>query len=241
MSIQLKEWQSPYQNDFYTHPIFKYFMLGKLKLVINNIENKKSKIIDLGCGFGYLMLGLLDKADEIIGIDQNTKLNIKSNKPFANPENWVRKYENLFEVTTELIKTERPDDLNRVKLIEALAWKTGVEKNSIDVVCSLDVLEHIEESMRDQALVEIANVLKEKGQFIYSVPNTVGLTYRLRCLGAKMFGLAEDPDTNDHKNYHWKNELKRLEKNFKIEKIIGYPFLLRQISPSIIIVCKKTN
>ncbi len=241
MSMHLKKWQSPYLNDFYTHPVFKYFMLGKLKIVINNIENKKSKIIDLGCGFGYLMLFLLDKTDEIIGIDQNTKLSIKSNKPFANPQNWIRKYENLFEVTTELVKTERPEDLKRVKLVEAMAWETSVEKKSIDVVCALDVLEHIDEKMRDQTILEISTILKDNGQFIYSVPNTVGITFRLRCIGAKMLGLEEDPDTNDHKNYHWKNELERLNKNFKIEKIIGYPFLIKQISPSIIIVCKKTN
>jgi SAM-dependent methyltransferase len=216
-------------------------MMGKLNIVIKQIKKENKKILDMGCGFGYLIVGLLDFADVVIGLDQNTKLQIKDKKPFADPKSWKKNYHSIFDVTKELIATEKPNDLSRVKLIEAKAWDTGLESESLDTVCSLDVLEHVKENNRKEVIDEISRILKNRGQFIYSVPNTVGPLFKLRCIAAAMFGMKEDPDTSDHKNYHWVNELKRLDGKFQIEKIIGYPFILKKISPSIIIVCKKTN
>lgn len=241
MSIQLKHWKSPYKNDFYTHPVLKYFMGGKLGLVLKNIPDKNETIVDLGCGFGYLILGLVKKSKNVIGVDQNTELNQKDSKPFANPDSWEKKYKKLFDVTKELLSSEIPEKLENVKLIESKAWKLNIENSSVDVVCALDVLEHIEENKRAESLNEAFRILKNDGVFIYSVPNSVGVAYFIRSIVAKIFGMKEDPDTEDHKNYHWKNDLKKLNPSFCVEKIIGYPFGLKQISPSIIIVCKKTK
>jgi len=241
MSTQLKKWKSPYKNDFYAHFLFKYFMEGKLNKVLSEIKYNQQTIVDVGCGFGYLLVRLLDKSKKVIGIDQNTNLQEASNKPFANPNAWNRSYKNLFEVTEDLIKTEKPESLASLQLVECMAWDTGLPSLSVDVICSLDVLEHILAEKRKEAISEFSRILKDKGQFIYSVPNTVGPLYKIRCIAARVLGMEEDPDTEDHKNYHWKNELKNLENKFNIKKIYGYPFKLTQISPSIIIVCEKRN
>lgn len=61
------------------------------------------------------------------------------------------------------------------KFLKSKLYPTKFEKNSFDIVCLLEVLEHIKPSETFKVLNEIYRVLKTKGTFIISVPINEGL------------------------------------------------------------------
>lgn len=240
--IQLpsKHYQSPYKNDIYDG-VTKFFAFGKLQFTLwllpKNIDQNET-IVDYGCGFGYWLLTLMKYFRNVIGVDFNPIICDKnqSSLVFSDQRFWSKNYFNkeLFNVTRELIfKTHQKE----ITLITEKTENIPFSNQSIILFTLFDVLEHIKN--RPHFIKQLHDKLKPNGYLVYTVPNTTGPNFFIRTLLGKIFNKEEDPNTLDHKNYHWKRELSLLEPHFKIQKVIGFPFLITHISPSIIVKCQK--
>lgn len=216
-------------------------MFWKLSVVNSFVPCQNKSIVDLGCGFGYMLLNLVKKADRVYAVDQNQSLSLNSSSAFAKPTDWEKKYEDLFSVTRDLIATELPsqEDRDKIILVAEEAQKMSFDDNEIDTVCALDVFEHIDKYTREDVRKEIYRILRPDGRLVYSVPNTVGLAFKLRVLVALLFGQQEDPYTEDHKKYNWKMDLKKIENYFTVLKVKKFPFSFLGLESSIIISCQK--
>jgi len=109
---------------------------------IHSHIDPKSKILDVGCGGGFLSNPLSELGHDVIGLDiSNESLDI------------AKKF----------------DKSKRVKYITADARKIPLPDNSFDVIISMDFLEHVKEV---QAVVdEISRLLKPGGLFFFHTFN----------------------------------------------------------------------
>jgi len=110
---------------------------------------KNGVVLDLGCAHGYL-LGFLEN-------DKYTKKGI-----------------DISDYALKIAKSNNPEGTFVQGNVEDLS---SFKKESVDLVISKYVLEHLNNP--DKAISEVNSVLKEKGYFIFSVPNTSSV-FRLR-------------------------------------------------------------
>ncbi len=99
---------------------------------------ESSKILDVGCGAGFLTNELAQAKHDVTGVD-------------------------LSGDSLEVAK--RFDKTRSVKYQIADAYNLPFEDGSFDVVCALDFLEHVEDPAR--AIAEFSRVLKPGGQFFF--------------------------------------------------------------------------
>lgn len=105
---------------------------------------KDKKVLDIGCGFGWLELNFLQRgAGRITGIEISEK-NLET----------ARKY----------IKSQK------VFFRVGSAVDLPFESQSFDTVVSWDVMEHIPKNSETRMFQEVSRVLKGKGIFYLSVP-----------------------------------------------------------------------
>jgi 2-polyprenyl-3-methyl-5-hydroxy-6-metoxy-1,4-benzoquinol methylase len=240
IQLPAKNYQSPYKNDIYDG-VTKIFAFGKLQFALwllpKNIDPNET-IVDYGCGFGYWLLTLIKYFKNVIGVDFNPIICDKnqSSLVFSDQRFWNEAYFNqeLFKVTRDLIfKTHQKE----ITLITEKTENIPLKKESIFLITLFDVLEHIKK--RPEFIKQLSESLKPNGILIYSVPNTTGPHFLIRTILGKILQKEEDPNTLDHKNYHWKNELKALEAQFDIKSVIGFPFIVPLLSPSVLVKCQK--
>jgi len=122
---------------------------------------KKDTVLDFGCGNGQNTLKAAKKCQKIIGFDHNEQSLL-----LANLEAKRKKIKNA-----KFMK----HDGERI-----LPFKNG----EFDVVLFLDVFEHL--NNRDQALLEVSRVLKDKGRLFLSVPNVNTPTIKLNSRNRKL-------------------------------------------------------
>lgn len=130
------------------------------KTVLQYVRRKMTlsgKIVDCGCGTGYLLKELLDHGFTAYGIDgseksiKETVLRCKNYKNFLGAE---------------------------VADLQQLSFKD----NDVDCVFLLEVLEHLDESYADCVLKEFKRVIKPGGKLIITVPNDENLDmYKVAC------------------------------------------------------------
>lgn len=128
-----------------SNPIIKYIFRKRIELALKLCGDcKNKKVLDGGCGAGFLSLNLAIRGAEVFAIDLYTGLNYTE------------------KIMRAMIKNEI--NFNKADLTN-LPYKS----NSFDVVFALDVLEHL--WVPEQALFEIKRVLKANGSLIVSIPN----------------------------------------------------------------------
>lgn len=112
------------------------------KCIQDHFDSYDLKIADIGCGAGFLSNYLGSKYESVSGID----------------------------ASQSSLEVARANDISKnVNYIYANANKLPFEDNSLDVVCAMDFLEHVE---NPKAIVrECARVLKENGLFFYHTFN----------------------------------------------------------------------
>jgi SAM-dependent methyltransferase len=119
-----------------------HLMAKKLNLILTLLR-PGSRLIDIGCGTGELLLRASEKFQELVGIDNNDNA-----------------------INFALRKT---DKFRKIKLINRKDCKIPFPDEYFDNATCLDVLEHMRDS-RD-CLLEIWRVLKPHSQLIVTVPN----------------------------------------------------------------------
>ncbi len=125
-----------------------------LFLVQKSFKKQKTiKILDLGCGDGYL-LNLLKQSG----------------------------YKNLYGVDISKTRVKRALELTKLPnkhIVASLGEKTPFLPNFFDVIICSEVMEHIPKP--DLLLKEIHRLLKDEGMFIISTPNEEKLKFK-RCV-----------------------------------------------------------
>lgn len=118
--------------------------IGKLDDYFNDYDKKNLSIIDLGCGKGEWLELLDENGYKAIGIDNNT--------------NMVKKLSSI---------------LPSAKIVEsdAFCYLKGLEDNSVDLISSFHMVEHLEMVEVIELLSECRRVLKNGGIIIIETPN----------------------------------------------------------------------
>ncbi len=115
-----------------------------------------AKVLDVGCGAGLLSNPLAKQGLDVTGIDLS--------------EN-------------SLTVAKMYDATKTVKYLHADAEKLPFENESFDVVCALDLLEHVENP--ETVILEAARVLKKDGLFFFHTFNRNFLSYLLIIKGVE--------------------------------------------------------
>jgi 2-polyprenyl-6-hydroxyphenyl methylase/3-demethylubiquinone-9 3-methyltransferase len=119
---------------------------------------KKCRILDVGCGAGFLSNELAKSGHEVTGID-------------------------LSEGSLEVAR--RKDVTKSVHYLQADGLELPFEPNQFDIVLAMDFLEHIEEPKR--AILSAANVLKSGGLFFFHTFNRTFLSWLVIIKGVEWF------------------------------------------------------
>lgn len=105
---------------------------------------RESKILDVGCGFGYSLFALKELG-------------------FTNIQG--------FEVSTEQAQQCVKNGFNVATEQDSIQWLNSRE-NEFDVILLLDVLEHVPVDLQIDFLRAIYKALKKSGKLVISVPNS---------------------------------------------------------------------
>ena len=161
-------------NDFYDdlhddwyhrndHPIALLRAENAVRIpwIIREVEAlpaKLPKILDIGCGGGLLTNALAAKGFDVTGIDLSpTSLEI------------ARKFDNS----------------KSVKYMHANAYKLPFSDEMFDVVCAMDILEHVDDPAK--LIAEASRVLKPNGLFFFHTFNRNPFSYLLVIKGIDWF------------------------------------------------------
>jgi 2-polyprenyl-6-hydroxyphenyl methylase/3-demethylubiquinone-9 3-methyltransferase len=112
------------------------------KVIDENFSSKKLKIADIGCGGGFLTNYLGLKYESVFGLDAS-------------------------ESSLEVAKSK--DSTNKVQYISGNAYELPYETSSMDVVCAMDFLEHVERPA--DVVAECSRILKPGGIFFFHTFN----------------------------------------------------------------------
>jgi 2-polyprenyl-3-methyl-5-hydroxy-6-metoxy-1,4-benzoquinol methylase len=109
-------------------------------------------------------------------------------------------------------------ELKNLKILDQIP----LEKESVDVVTLLAVIEHLEQPQK--ILNETFRILKNDGVLILTAPTPLSKSI-LEFLAFKM-KLIDKDEIRDHKNYFWSKEIKKMlgKAGFREEKIKNYFF-----------------
>lgn len=146
-------------NDYYNHLGESWYMAENDPIAILRIEQeaknpwvdkkissqmktKDIKIADIGCGAGFLSNYLAQKYSYVTGLDAS-------------------------ESSLEVAKSK--DTTGSVDYIHGDAYKLAYADNSMDVVCAMDFLEHVEHP--SEVIAECSRILKPGGLFFFHTFN----------------------------------------------------------------------
>lgn len=185
----------------YANLILGIVYWSKLKDVFNYLKKKRwGQILEIGCGFGFLLPSLCQIGSKVIGSDIEGIFDFYRKTTLKEFE---KRYANL-----------------ELKKADARSLSNYIDENSCDVIIAISVLEHIDDYNR--AIMEIRKCLKPNGLFVCMLPSENWL-YKL---GRKLVGYKGDY----HKHYNYEKVQRSLRRNFKEVKKwhspLGIPFFV---------------
>jgi len=157
-------------NEFYHELGDKWFEASNHPVALLRAENRlrnpwimshlkaKQKIVDLGCGAGFLTNALAKEGHFVTGVD-------------------------LSKGSLEI--AQKYDSTKSVTYLEADATSSTLPSHSFDVVCAMDLLEHVTEPQK--VVQEAARLLKNGGLFFFHTFNRTFLSWLLVIKGVDWF------------------------------------------------------
>ncbi|MCP5469850.1 MAG: 3-demethylubiquinone-9 3-O-methyltransferase [Chlamydiales bacterium] len=155
---------------------------------------KKSAILDIGCGAGFLANALAEEGHKVTGID-------------------------LSKESLEIAK--KKDKTKSVQYIAADAYNLPFADESFDVVCSMDFLEHVTDP--HATIKEASRVLKPGGQFFFHTFNRNWISYLAVIKGVEWFVKNTPKNMHVLKLFIKPEELTKYcaEEGIEVQKIHG--------------------
>lgn len=126
--------------------------------VIKKRLEKPARVLDIGCGAGFLSNYLAVQGHEVTGIDIS---------------------QNSLEIA------RKHDSSKQVRYLEANAYTLPFENESFDVACAMDILEHVEKP--EQLIYEASRVLRPGGLFFFHTFNRNPLSRLIVIKGVDWF------------------------------------------------------
>jgi len=186
------------------------------------VAEKGEKVLDIGCGDGSMLFRLIDKYDELYGIDIAPSRLTEARKTVAEKYSDLPKKFCFYEGN--------------------LDKKMEFESNFFDTIICLAILEHVYDIY--SLVKELYRVLKSGGYAIAEVPNIAYLKYRIKLLFGKLpitsspYNWEEIGWDDGHIHYFTMKKLCELfeSQGFEIIKKTGSGFLapLRNWRPSLL-------
>jgi 2-polyprenyl-6-hydroxyphenyl methylase / 3-demethylubiquinone-9 3-methyltransferase len=149
------------------------------------------RILDLGCGAGFLANELAPQGYEVTGVDAS---------------------ESALEVA------RRHDSTGRVDYRCGNAYAMAFEDRMFDVVCAMDFLEHVENP--EQVVREISRVLKTGGMFFFYTFNRNFLSWLIVIKGVEWFIRNTPPNMHCLRYFIKPAELRRMCRGNGLEVIL---------------------
>lgn len=145
------------------HPIALLRAENKTRIpwVMKEIEERYPKpiqLLDIGCGAGFLTNALAEIGHDVTGIDLSR---------------------------ASLDTARKHDKTGKVRYLFADAYALPFESESFDVVCAMDILEHVEEP--EKLIKEASRVLRKGGIFFFHTFNRNLLSYLFIIKGVDWF------------------------------------------------------
>lgn len=165
-----------------------------IKTVIAEHYKGSAKVLDIGCGGGFLTNELALHGHEVWGID----LSLGS-----------------------LETAKERDATKKVHYERASAYELPYERAQFDVVCAMDLLEHVEQPA--QVIKEASRVLKPGGLFFFHTFNRNLLSYFLVIKGVEWCFAAAPPQMHVYSLFIKPKEMTEMCRAFglKVEEIRG--------------------
>ncbi len=194
-------------DDWYAcsdHPIALLRAENKVRVPWVKCELEASfsgpcKVLDIGCGAG-LLTNAIASFHEVWGIDCSQE---------------------------SLDVAKKFDPTKTVKYMQADALALPFKDHSFDVVCAMDILEHVEDA---QALIqEASRVLKDQGLFFFHTFNRNWLSYLLIIKGVDWFIPNAPKNMHVYPLFIKPEELKNMcaKTSLGIEYVLGFSPKLR--------------
>lgn len=131
---------------------------------IRRFHSQRSRVLDIGCGGGFLTLALAAKGYECTGLD----------------------------VADEILSSGRARDVDhKINWVVGSAEQMPFAAQSFDVVCMMDVLEHLRDPQR--AVQEAVRVLEPNGTYLFHTFNRTWLAWLFAAKGLDWF-IPESPE-----------------------------------------------
>jgi len=183
------------KTELYTNPIIGIVYWRKLKDVFNYLKKKRWKqILEIGCGFGFLLPNLCKIASKVIGSDVEDRFDFCQKITLGE-----------FKKSNPNLELKKADVRNLSKYID---------ENSCDVIVAISVLEHIDDY--DKAIIEIRRCLEPDGVFVCVLPSENWFYKIVR----RFVGYRGDY----HEGYCYEKLQVSLRRNFEELKVWNSPF-----------------
>ena len=199
---------SKINNEFYhdlgngwfeasNHPIALLRAENRLRnpWILSHLKGK-ARVIDLGCGAGFLTNALARAGHEVTGVD-------------------------LSEGSLEMAKLSDPT--KSVHYIKADVTQVPLPSHRFDVVCAMDLLEHVNDPK--QVIKEAARLLKPGGVFFFHTFNRTFMSWLLVIKGVDWFVKNAPPNMHVYDLFITPEELtewcKEMELQVKEMKGVG--------------------
>lgn len=152
-------------------------------------------LLDIGCGGGFLSNFLAHAGHRVTGIDLSEgSLNV----------------------------ARRHDDSGKAIYLHANAYELPFTSNSFDVVCAMDILEHVNEP--DRLIREARRVLRPGGLFFFHTFNRTWQSYFLVIKGVEWFVRNAPKNMHVYNLFITPKELKEIcrKSGMEVRELVGF-------------------
>jgi 2-polyprenyl-6-hydroxyphenyl methylase/3-demethylubiquinone-9 3-methyltransferase len=153
------------------------------------------KMLDMGCGAGFLTNYLAKLGHSATGIDLST---------------------------TSLEVAKKHDSTNTVNYLSANAYEAPFADQSFDVISAMDILEHVEQPAR--LIQEASRLLKPQGLFFFHTFNRNALSYIIVIKGVEWFVKNTPPHMHVYDLFIKPQELQKmcLQSQLQMDICLGF-------------------